>query len=872
MNFRPILILIIMVSLFAGVANSETRITGTVKSEDKKPLSTVMVKTYSPEGKEWHTKTGKDGRFAITIPTIPDSVKIRFSKLGYETETFVIHDFSIPVSIELHRTSTLLKEVTVKAPSVRLKGDTIVYDLAAFAGKGDVTLQDALKKVPGVEVENSGGIKYNGKSISNFYINGMDLLGGKYNIATTSIPHSYVSAVEILNNHQNKKIDRNVFNDNVALNIRLKPKAMFKPMGKYGLKAGYGDKLMGEASGAGMMFTDNFQTILTLKAGNVNEFSSYDHVIHYSYDNRNEMPNYAGYILGNLSASTPPLNRTRWIRPVDLSTTLNFINKLSKDATLRTNIGYEYTHTDYDYSEDATYFAGKSDVVVKTSMSPSAYSHKPSFSVEYKLNSDDRYIRNSISGNASFSTYRLPVDNDAYSISQAQDMKSFNIYDFFDINWRRGKMKWNSETFVQLRANPEGIINVSGGEDPEASLLQTARSYSLRASELISGVFEYKRSRIYLPVSFAFNHNRIHSRLQDDGYGDEFINAENHLTSDEFKFSISPSYEYSSRYNRFVFRAGVPLSVNIYDRKNSGTIPAANNKVYLSLSPSVYANFDATSKSTFGGGIDFHNSYGDILDLMTSPVMTDYMSMQLKSGIISHTKRFNSSLRYSFKSPLTLWNFRIDAGYSKGWNNLMSRQYVSSGLITISNYLSPNNYDSFNSNITLSKQFRELHTKITLNGSFNRSRNETEQNDMRVKYYGTTYSFSPNISTNPLGWFELDYDLFLSFTSTKFRDMRRSYTSQNHDIGLKFYPGDDWEINFKSDITRKEISEKQYKTMSLFDAGAVYKFKSLRFGLELRNIFDCKSYSYTIFNGLDRFSYSYGLRGRELLLSFTFIK
>lgn len=60
--------------------------------------------------------------------------------------------------------------------------------------------------------------------------------------------------------------------------------------------------------------------------------------------------------------------------------------------------------------------------------------------------------------------------------------------------------------------------------------------------------------------------------------------------------------------------------------------------------------------------------------------------------------------------------------------------------------------------------------------------------------------------------------------------------------------------------------------MSLFDAGVVYKFKSFRTGIELRNILDCKNYSYSVFNGLDRFSYSYALRGRELLLTFTFIK
>ena len=143
---------------------------------------------------------------------------------------------------------------------------------------------------------------------------------------------------------------------------------------------------------------------------------------------------------------------------------------------------------------------------------------------------------------------------------------------------------------------------------------------------------------------------------------------------------------------------------------------------------------------------------------------------------------------------------------------------------------------------------------------------------MSVKYHGNTFSFTPRLTTNPFGWFEFNYNLNLSLTSTRFRSIRRSYSSQSHDIGVKFYPGEKWELNMKSDITRKEILENSYKTMSLFDAGVVYKFKSFRLGLEMHNILDCKNYSYTIFNGLDSFSYSYALRGRELVVSFTFIK
>ena len=132
-------------------------------------------------------------------------------------------------------------------------------------------------------------------------------------------------------------------------------------------------------------------------------------MVHYHYDKNGSGGSYAEKIMGNLSSSSPPLERSRWIKPTDVSTTLNFINKLSDDATIRTNISYEYAHSDYLYSESASYYDGDSDLEIVTSMSPSAASHKPSFSIEYRLDSDRRFIRNIIEGKASFSNYRLPV-------------------------------------------------------------------------------------------------------------------------------------------------------------------------------------------------------------------------------------------------------------------------------------------------------------------------------------------------------------------------------------------------------------------------------------------------------------------------------
>ena len=62
-----------------------------------------------------------------------------------------------------------LKEVTVKPDPLRQRGDTLTHNLASFLGKGDVTLEDGLKRLPGVDVAQSGAISYMGKPISQFF-------------------------------------------------------------------------------------------------------------------------------------------------------------------------------------------------------------------------------------------------------------------------------------------------------------------------------------------------------------------------------------------------------------------------------------------------------------------------------------------------------------------------------------------------------------------------------------------------------------------------------------------------------------------------------------------------------------------------------
>ncbi|MBP5234743.1 MAG: TonB-dependent receptor, partial [Bacteroidales bacterium] len=62
------------------------------------------------------------------------------------------------------------------------------------------------------------------------------------------------------------------------------------------------------------------------------------------------------------------------------------------------------------------------------------------------------------------------------------------------------------------------------------------------------------------------------------------------------------------------------------------------------------------------------------------------------------------------------------------------------------------------------------------------------------------------------------------------------------------------------------------KVISLFDAGFSYDYGAIRFGLDVRNILNMKSYKYVIFDSVNTYSYDYALRGREIVLSIKYLR
>lgn len=84
---------------------------------------------------------------------------------------------------------------------------------------------------------------------------------------------------------------------------------------------------------------------------------------------------------------------------------------------------------------------------------------------------------------------------------------------------------------------------------------------------------------------------------------------------------------------------------------------------------------------------------------------------------------------------------------------------------------------------------------------------------------------------------------------------------------VRLSPAQSLILSAATEITRKQLTDDVFKTMTLLDFGLVWKHKAWKLSLDLRNALDQRSYSYTLYDSINTFTYEYALRGREVVFA-----
>jgi len=279
-------LLSLMLSISA-VAQSNIDLSGQVIGAEEDLLMSATVVLLSAEDSTLvsFSLTDAEGRFVIKDLSYGDYV-MQVTYLGYQQYSnplIVDGDLEPDMGdIKLLQANTSLEQVEIKEEHVPIvvKKDTLEYNAAAFQTQPNEVVEDLLRKLPGVEVDNDGTITAQGEEVQSVTVDGKKFFGDDPTIATKNLPADAIDKVQIFD----KKSDMAEFSgmdDGVrekTINLELKED---RRKGQFGnVEAGYGtdDRYRGRLSLN--RFSTNTQISAIGNFNNVNEqgFSSSDYV------------------------------------------------------------------------------------------------------------------------------------------------------------------------------------------------------------------------------------------------------------------------------------------------------------------------------------------------------------------------------------------------------------------------------------------------------------------------------------------------------------------------------------------------------------------------------------------------------------------
>src|SRR5690554_3966342 len=189
-------------------------------------MANVMAVNLDENKMDGYSITGDKGQYILNLkPNTKYQLKVSYLGLNPKTIDLSTTTENVFLPIVMEGSGVMIEgiEIVHEMP-VSIKGDTIVYNADSFTSGTERKLGDILKKLPGVEVDEDGNIKVEGKDVTKLMVEGKDFFDGDTKLGVQNIPADAVDKVQVLRNYNEVDQLRSVTDnqDNLAMNIKLK--------------------------------------------------------------------------------------------------------------------------------------------------------------------------------------------------------------------------------------------------------------------------------------------------------------------------------------------------------------------------------------------------------------------------------------------------------------------------------------------------------------------------------------------------------------------------------------------------------------------------------------------------------------------------
>jgi hypothetical protein len=152
-------------------------------------------------------------------------------------------------NVVMNDRTKVLEEVLVtnEAPPVTLIGDTVQYNAGSFKTQPNASVEQLLKKLPGVEVGKDGTVKAQGQTVNKVLVDGKEFFGNDPKMATKNLPADAIDKVQVYDklSDQAQMTGFDDGNSEKTINLKLKKDKKKGAFGKITGGAGTDDRFEG---------------------------------------------------------------------------------------------------------------------------------------------------------------------------------------------------------------------------------------------------------------------------------------------------------------------------------------------------------------------------------------------------------------------------------------------------------------------------------------------------------------------------------------------------------------------------------------------------------------------------------------------------
>lgn len=218
--------LVLVLLLITSINYAQHTLSGKIIGSDSTQLENVNILAF-PENEEVNMAfaTSKaNGDFLISLQK-KQTYKITLSHIGYVTlnDTLVVNTKNITKNFIMLLDKNELSEVIINyTPDVKVRKDTITYNVEKFVNGRERKLREVLKKLPGVTVDKDGNVESQGKKVTQVLVENKKFFNGNTKMAVNNIPAEVIKEVEIIDDYHETAFMKGLENsEEIALNINL---------------------------------------------------------------------------------------------------------------------------------------------------------------------------------------------------------------------------------------------------------------------------------------------------------------------------------------------------------------------------------------------------------------------------------------------------------------------------------------------------------------------------------------------------------------------------------------------------------------------------------------------------------------------------